>query len=191
FKRIGNTLVKIKTALPSAWNQLIVGNLIPLSPVLPPIVLDTRVPSTHGTITPVGVADLLVVKQQLKAYEAMDIAHIENVLKGEAKVRDHRRLVQTEQTTVTETETTKTDEHDLESTDRFEMKRESAETIKEDASLKAGLTVSGSYGPTIEFSASAEGSLSRSKEEATKSATTFSKDVTERTSRKIAERVLK
>ncbi len=89
-----------------------------------------------------------------------------------------------------ETETSTSEEHELETTDRFEMSREASETIKEDVALKAGLTISGSYGPTVEFAASAEGSFSRSKEEATKSATTFSQDVTERTSRKISERVL-
>ncbi|MEK7764371.1 MAG: hypothetical protein AAB433_22590 [Nitrospirota bacterium] len=190
FKRVGSTLVKIKTLLPSGWNQVLMGSMFPLSPLVPIPVADNRVPHTHGSIAPVGVADLLVVKQQLIRYEAMDIGHIENVLQGEAKIRDHRNLRQTEETTFNETETTKTEERDLESTDRFEMKRESEQTIKEDASLKAGLSVSGSYGPTVEFAVSAEGSLSRSKTEATKSATTFSKDVTQRTSNKLTERVL-
>ncbi len=43
----------------------------------------------------------------------------------------------------------------------------------------------------MEFTTSAEGSMSRSKEEATKSASTFSQDVTQRSSTKISERVLK
>jgi hypothetical protein len=42
----------------------------------------------------------------------------------------------------------------------------------------------------VEFSASAEGSVSRSKEEATKSAAKFSQDVTERSANKVTERVL-
>jgi hypothetical protein len=119
-----------------------------------------------------------------------DVAHIENVLRGERKQREHSRREESELITVSELETVTSEEHELESTDRFEMTRETSETIREDVALKAGLNVSGSYGPTVEFSASAEGSVSRSKEEATKAAAAFSQDVTERSSRKIAERVL-
>ncbi len=186
FKRMGNALVITRTLKPSAWSLM--GTGIIFAPL--PLPLDMRVPATRGKATPVGVADLLVIKQHLMRYEGADVAHIENVLKNEAKVREHRRFQQTEEILFRESETTTTEEHELESTDRFEMSRESSTTIKEDASLKAGLSISGSYGPTVEFSASAEGSLSRSKEEATRSASTFSKDVTERSSRKLTERVL-
>jgi len=188
FKRIGNAMVMISTPLASIWNNMVVaGNL-----VLPvePIPIDTRVPRSHGSVAPAGVADLLVVKQQLVCYEAADVAHIENVLKGEKKEREHSRRTETEEFTLRETELTTSEERELESTTRFEMSRETAETIKEDASLRAGLTVSGKYGPTVEFSASVEGSVSRSKEEATKSAATFSQDVTDRSATKITERVL-
>jgi hypothetical protein len=104
--------------------------------------------------------------------------------------REHTLRRETEEITFLETETTTSEERELESTTRFEMSRETSQTIKEDAALKAGLTVSGKYGPTVEFSASAEGSVSRSKEEATKSAASFSQDVTERSATKVTERVL-
>jgi hypothetical protein len=167
--------------------MVISGNLT-IPPELFP--LDTRVPRTHGSVAPAGVADLLVVKQQLVRYEAIDVAHIENVLKGESKEREHSRRRETEELTFRETEITTSEERELESTTRFEMSKETSETLKEDASLKAGLTVSGKYGPTVEFSASVEGSVSRSKEEATKSASSFSQDVTERSATKVTERVL-
>ncbi|MFD3521445.1 hypothetical protein [Streptomyces sp. NPDC058653] len=186
-RRIGDTLVTTSTPLPSVWNALTIGALDPVEE----IPLETgSVPATRGSVKPSGVADLLVVRQQLIGYEGADIAHIENVLKGETKLREHTRREETEQITVTETETTTSEERELESTDRFEMSREASAVIKEDASLKAGLTVTGKYGPTVEFSASAEGSVSRSKEEATKSASTFSQDVTQRSASKISERVL-
>ncbi len=152
--------------------------------------LDLRIPHSHGSVNPAGIADLLVVKQQLVGYEAADVAHIENVLKGERKEREHTRRRETEELTFTEVEVTTTEERELESTNRFEMSRETAQTIKEDASLKAGLNVSAKYGPFVEVSASVEGSMSRSKEESTKSASSFSQDVTERSSRKVTERVL-
>ena len=78
-------------------------------------------------------------------YEATDVAHIANVLKGEKKEREHTRRRETEEFTFQETEITTTEERELESTSRFEMSRESSETIKEDASLKAGLSIPAAY----------------------------------------------
>ena len=188
FKRMGNAMVMISTPMPTVWNTMVVTNNLNLAGYVFP--LDNRVPHSHGSVADAGVADLLVVKQQLVRYEGADVAHIENVLKGEKKEREHTRRRETEELIFRETEITTSEERELESTNRFEMSRETSETIKEDASLKAGLSVSGKYGPTVEFSASAEGSVSRSKEEATKSAAKFSQDVTERSANKVTERVL-
>ncbi|MFI1170387.1 hypothetical protein [Streptomyces melanogenes] len=186
-KRIGDTLVTLSTPLPSPWTDLVVGE--GLAPESVPLA-DERVPQTRGTVAPSGIADLILVRQQLVGYEGAEVAHVENVLRGESKQREHTRRQETEQITFTETEVTTAEERELESTDRFEMTREASAVIKEDAQLKAGLTVSGKYGPTVEFNASVEGSLSRSKEEATKSAATFAQDVTQRSSNRISERVL-
>jgi hypothetical protein len=188
FKRVGNTMLMITTPKASVWNDMVIG-VIPEDPTYL-IPLDSRVPRSHGRVTPAGITDLLIVKQQLVRYEGADIAHIENVLKSERKEREHTRRRETEELTFQETEVTTSEERELESTNRFEMSRETSETIKEDASLKGGLTVSGSYGPSVDFSASAEGSFSRTKEEATKAAAQFSQDVTERSAMKLTERVL-
>lgn len=188
LKRIGSTMVMTSTPLASVWSNLVIaGNLGP-KPI--PLPFNLSVPDSHGSVAPAGVADLLVIKQQLVRYEAADVAHIENVLKGEKKERDHTTRRETEEFTLVESETTTSEERELESTSRFEMSRETSTTIKEDAALKAGLTLSGKYGPTVEFSASAEGSVSRSKEEATNTAAQFSQDVTERSASKITERLL-
>ncbi len=186
FVRMGDVLISIQTPITAGWGVIGTGGMLPY----PSFPLDGRIPHTVGDVAPAGVSDLLVVRQQLTGYEAVDVAHIENVLKGERKLREHVLRQETELTTVRETEVSKTEERELETTDRFEMTRETSQTIKEDVSVKAGLNISGKYGPTVEFAAGAEGSFTRSKEEATKSATTFSQDVTERSSRKIAERVL-
>lgn len=188
FKRVGNTMAMISTPMATLWNSLVTSKNL----VIPAAVFgaEESIPQSHGSVAPAGVADLLVVKQQLVRYEGTDVAHIENVLKGEKKEREHTRRRETEELTFRETELTTSEERELESTSRFEMSRETSTTIKEDASLKAGLTVSGKYGPVVEFSASAEGSVSRSKEEATKSAATFSQDVTDRSATKVTERVL-
>lgn len=187
FLRFGDALISIKTPVTAGWGELGTGGVVAFPPPLP---MDGSIPPTKGEVAPAGIADLLLVKQQLTGYETADVAHIENVLRGERKLREHTRREENEVITFTEQETSTSEEHELETTDRFEMTRETSETIKEEVALKAGLEVSGKYGPAVEFSASAEGSVSRSKEEATKSAASFSQDVTERSSRKIAERVL-
>ncbi|MDF1781668.1 MAG: hypothetical protein P1U67_10260 [Alcanivoracaceae bacterium] len=191
FKRIGKTMVMIKTPIATPWVMQNLGFIPNLMFPVPELILpDSRIPHSHGDVKPVGIADLLVVKQQLKRYEARDIAHIENVLQGESKVREHRRLNTTEELSFREVEKTTSEERDLESTDRFEMSRESSETLQEDAKLKAGMSISAKYGPAVEFSASVEGSYSRSKTQASKAASSFSKEVTQRSAQKISERVL-
>lgn len=186
FKRMGKTMVMIKSPMPSVWNAIVMGGMMPTTHMI----LDGRIPHSHGSVAPAGVADLLIVKQQLLRYESADVAHIENVLKGESKEREHIRRRETEELIFRESETTTSEERELSSTDRFEMTKESSETIREELSLKAGLQVSGKYGPVVEFAVSAEGSYSRTKEEATKSASRFSQEVTQRSSQKITERVL-
>jgi hypothetical protein len=188
IKRFGDTLVTVTEPQVAAWPSNGFGpSFEPAPDPLPPV---EQIPTTRGAVAPAGIADLLIVKQQLTGYEAADVAHIENVLKGERKLRDHTRRQETEEFTFLEREVTTSQERELESTDRFEMTRETSTVIKEDAALKAGLNISGKYGPTVEFSASAEGSTSRSKEEATRAASSFSQEVTDRSANRITERVL-
>jgi hypothetical protein len=147
-------------------------------------------PTSHGTIKSVGISDLLVVNQQLKGYDSVDVGHIENVLKGESMERTHVNSTVTEQFSLSETETTTTTEQDLESTDRFEMSRQVSETISQTASLTAGLTVSGSYGPTVSFSTNMQGSAQTARQAATTQSATYGRDVTTRTAKTVSERVL-
>ncbi|MBL7962355.1 MAG: hypothetical protein JNM31_00795 [Flavobacteriales bacterium] len=55
----------------------------------------TSLPSGHGHVRPLGVADLKVVRSQLLKYELGEVAHVENVLKGEVKKRTFRNLDRT------------------------------------------------------------------------------------------------
>ncbi|QSS62251.1 glycoside hydrolase family protein, putative [Histoplasma capsulatum] len=190
--RVGNTLVSVRTPRPSKYSQFLTGinfgRLVPKLPLLPPP--DPRVPHTVGKVNKIGVGDLLVVRQQLIGYEGADIAHIENVLKGESKSREHVRTDRTETVTSLETETTQEDTRELASTTRFEMGQETQKQIQEAYELKGGVQVTAKYGPAVEVSANVEGGFNRSKEESTKTATKFSQDVTEKAVKKITERVL-
>jgi hypothetical protein len=136
-----------------------------------------------------GIGDLLMVKQNLKAYELGEFAHVENVLAGETREREHRRLDTSEQTITTEQETDTQKEKDLQSTHRNEMQTEANKTVKEQFGLEAGLQVSGSYGPTVSFAAHLNASFSTSSEETQRKAFSFSQEVTEKSSEKITQRI--
>jgi hypothetical protein len=86
-----------------------------------------------------------VVKQKLLAYVPGEVAHIENVLKGEYKDRKHRVLDRAETTVFTSDEESQETERDTQSTERFELKKEAEKVIKEDMSVQAGVTVTGAY----------------------------------------------
>jgi hypothetical protein len=136
-----------------------------------------------------GVGDLLIVRQDLKAYELADFAHVENVLAGEFRQREHRRLDLTEETVTVETETTTEKERDLQSTERNEMQSEMNRSVQSAFGIDAGLQMSGSYGPTVSFSSSLNVSYSTNVEETQRKAASFSREVTERVSDRVRERV--
>jgi flagellar basal body rod protein FlgB len=191
YARVGSALIAQRTPILSRATSLLNGFKIPRDMVaLPALPIDGRVPHTKGKVSPSGVADLLVVKQTLKGYQAADIAHVENVLKGESKQRKHTKTTRTETLVSSEEETNTNAEHELISTTRFEMSKESANTIKEDQQLKGDLKVSAKYGPAVSIDASVSGSIGRNKEEIKKAASKYGQDVTDRTVKKITERTL-
>ena len=147
-------------------------------------------PTGHGSIRPVGVGDLLLVKEHVLRYEGGELAHVENVLKSEHLDRETRRLERTETTILTEQETTKEEERDTQSTDRFSLSRETSSTIKDDTQFKAGLSVDAKYGPFVEVKANADFATDHSSEESAKQASQFSKDVVARSVSKVVDRVL-
>ena len=75
-------------------------------------------------------------KQFLCGYEAGEIAHVENVLKGEQLTCYHRVLDRTEDTFTQEAETIEDITRELQTTDRFELKSETDRTIQNDLSVE-------------------------------------------------------
>jgi hypothetical protein len=137
----------------------------------------------------VGMADLLVVKQQIKRYEAGEIAHIENVLAHEGKVRTHRQLNRIEEVVSTLKEQEREKETELQTTERFELNRETSRTQKEDRKIGFGLSLSGKYGPTVEFQSKLDVSNQTTQENSLKNSVKYAKDVVERSKERIVERV--
>lgn len=138
-------------------------------------------------LKPLGIGDLLIVKEELLRYTAGEVAHIENVLKSEYKSRTTTQLRELEETTITETEHTEETEKDLQTTDRFELQKEIQKSTESEMKLDAGLSVTGSYGP-VSVTAHADFALTQSSSESSKNASTYAKETIERSVSKITQR---
>lgn len=125
------------------------------------------------------IGEFKTVEHELKCYEAGEIAHIENVLRGEEKIRETRRLNRTEEFTSISSETTEEQEKDVQSTDRFEMQKETSKVIETDTSFEAGVTVSATYGP-VSLGTNAAFSTGVSTSQSVNNAIEYAKSVTER-----------
>jgi hypothetical protein len=114
---------------------------------LPTVAPDAEA-NSKPIVAAVGWGDLIVARESLIGYEAHEISHIENILLGEKKVRELKRMTTTEQVEETERVTEKETEKDSQTTDRYELQTQSQETINRDFSVTAGVNTSGQYGLT-------------------------------------------
>jgi hypothetical protein len=161
-----------------------------LSPYLnvPQVPLWPKYGNVRDLIKPLGIGDLKVVKQELRSYELGEVAHIENVLRGEYKERKFRVLDRTEETLTVSEETQEETTRDTQTTERFELKKESENTIQEQMSVQAGVTVSGSYG-MVTFGAHGDFAYSTSSQESTKNSSNFAREVVDKSVTRIQKNV--
>ncbi len=132
-----------------------------------------------------GITELEVVRQELERYELGELSNVENVLQGETRERKHRRLNRTEREFETERTSVEEREDHLEKTERFELQRETQETIREQSSFAAGAEISASYGPFVEVDAYTDYSTSSASEETTRTAQNYAKEVVEKSVNKM------
>lgn len=66
-------------------NALLPGDILPLPD-----------PPAAGTVSPLGYADIKLIRQRLKRYRLGELAHVENVMRGETKEETQRHSRQTE-----------------------------------------------------------------------------------------------
>ena len=142
-----------------------------------------------GHIQAVGTGQLLVVKQQIIRYEAAEIAHIENIIAGESKIRTHTKLTRSEAFSSTVTDKTTDTETELETTERFELNKQVAKTFQKDTELGLELTLSGKYGPTVSFDSNFNTGKTTSQTQSSEQATNFAKDTIERSKERIVEKI--
>ena len=153
---------------------------------------DTAViPTTYGSVKPIGVGELLVVKQQILRYEAGEIAHIENILQGEDKNRTHRRRDLTEEILVRESEIEREEERDLETSERFELSRESSEVIKEELEVEGSLNIKVKPSPAVIIEASAKVAYSNARETSRRKVSEYAKEIVDKSVSRVSERIRK
>ena len=140
-------------------------------------------------IKPVGVGRLYIIRQQITGYEPGEVSHVENVLRGETRSRQHTRRIRSEQISIYERETETEEERSLQSTDRTELERETQQVLKEKFDVKGGVKLSGSYG-MVSVEATAEVAYGSAREESARQAQKLVREVVETAKDRIMERVL-
>lgn len=141
-------------------------------------------------VSSVGWGDLIVARETLVGYNAREIAHIENILPGESKLREHQRLSKTEQVEETEVITERETEKDSQSTERYELHAETQETIQRDFSVEAGVNVSGKYGVT-RVEASLDTAFSQSQSQSRSNSIETAREIVKKSVERTFERVRK
>ncbi len=136
------------------------------------------------------ITDLMVVKEELKCYEAGHLAYNETIMLGEERVREHRHLERTEDYSETEEIKSRLEEKDHLVSERFSLQTESQKIIEQDLSLDTGVTAN-FWGPSYDASTSLDLALDSSKSESQRIAREKATDITERTLKRIQESVRK
>jgi hypothetical protein len=130
-------------------------------------------------VKPLGVGDFMVVEQEVLRYEEKELAHIENILKGEKFERHHRNLSRTEDFSSFETEISEKTETDVRTSERFEIGTEIENQIQNTSTFSAGAQISASYG-LVSGSAYADYSSTNSTLNSNAVSTNYAKEVVNR-----------
>jgi hypothetical protein len=135
-----------------------------------------------------GVGELFKVEQKVICYKPGEVAHIENIMSGEERLRSTRRLKMSETETIQEMEKQIEEEKDLQTTERYEMETQASKTMAESTSISAGVNISNDMG-MVKYGVDASFSTNFSSTESAQSASRFSKEITEKTRKKVSEKI--
>ena len=137
------------------------------------------------------IADLFVIKEELARYEEGDLAAIENILAGENKVRRHRTLLRSEETTEAEEETVTSEERDHQVSEKTSLQEEVKSTIESKVGIDAGVTATLKYGEAVTITPHANVTADFSKSRADSVARSYAKEIVDRSVTKLQEKVRK
>lgn len=158
-----------------------IGEILPTAPAEP-------ASNAKPIVAAVGWGDLIVARETLVGYDAREIAHIENILPGETKLREHQRLSKTEEVVEAETITEKETEKDSQTTDRYELQAESQEAINRNFSISAGINTSNRYGLT-DINTSLDSAFSQSQSQSRSSSIDTAREIVTKAVERTFERV--
>jgi hypothetical protein len=125
------------------------------------------------------IGDLLIVRQNLKRYEAADISSIENILVGETRTHTVSDSITLQQINTTASSTTTDSVTEQDTSDRFALTSAATNVVNSDTKAQAGLTVTASYG-TVQMNATASLANDQSTNNSTQFSLSHAKDVTSR-----------
>jgi hypothetical protein len=159
-----------------------------LSPDFPTITANAE--DNDPIVSAVGWGELITARETLVGYNAREIAHIENILPGETKLREHQRVSKSEQVDESEVITERESEKDSQTTDRYELKSQSQETIQRDFSVGAGVNMSGKYGMT-QVTATLDTAFAQSQSQSRSTAVETAQEIVKKSVERTYERVRK
>lgn len=136
------------------------------------------------------IADLKVVKLASPHYEPGGILYVENIMSGEKRSREVRRVEELEITRLDEAEETTDRSDELATTSTSQLTQEVSKTLQEQENTEVGVNVSAQYGPYVKVDANAKYGRQSSRNEATRAAATFSNQVMKRATERVIERHL-
>ena len=146
-----------------------------------------QAPDNHCLRIRTYISDLFIVKQDLARYEAGELADIENVLAGETKLRYHRTLLHSEDSSQTETETVTSEERDHQVTEKNSLQSEIKNTIDTKLNVDAGVTATLKYGEAITVTPHANVTYNDAKSESESIARSYAKEIVDRSVTKVQE----
>lgn len=135
-----------------------------------------------------GVGDLWVVRRRTLGYVTSDIAHIENAMAGEKRIRTHSRRTVSEEEHVSEAESETEDENESESTHKTSLESASSQVVSESSRWHAGVDVSASYGAVLSIQASAGYESASSSSSSGSSASAYESETIERALSRVRHR---
>ncbi len=143
-------------------------------------------PAGPSYLKPAGRTDLLIVRQTTIGYRRAEIAHVENVLIGETRQRDHTKRIFTRDELFESTEQESEETTDLQTTDSSELSNEVNEVVSENLSVEGSVEVT--YRGATKVVAKVAGAFEKSSENTAKAAAEYATEIVDRAVTRIFER---
>lgn len=145
-----------------------------------------RPPAGPSYLKPAGRTDLLLVRHATIGYRRAEIAHVENVLIGETRERDHTKRIFTRDELFESTEQESEETTDLQTTDSSELSNEVNEVVSENLSVEG--SVETTYRGATKVVAKVAGAFEKSSANTAKAASEYATEIVDRAVSRIFER---